>query len=52
MLADRGFAVGEWMVSGNPTPLLCGSAPVDYLTRTGTRGYEALAQQVDRWVRM
>jgi hypothetical protein len=40
---------GEWMVTANPAPVLSGSAPVDYLTRAGTRGYEALAQQVDRW---
>jgi hypothetical protein len=40
---------GEWMVTTNPAPVLSGSAPVDYLMRTGTRGYEALAQQVDRW---
>ena len=44
--------VGRWMTTGNPSPLLCGSSPVDYLTRTGTRGYVSLAQQVDRWARM
>ncbi len=40
---------GEWMVVPNPAPVLSGSAPVDYLTRNGTRGCEALARQVDRW---
>ena len=44
--------VGKWMTTGNPMPLLCGASPVNYLTRTGTRGYVALAQQVDRWARM
>ena len=48
----RPRAVGEWMMTGNPAPLLCGASPVDYLTRTGTRGYVALAQQVDRWAKM
>ena len=49
----RPTAVGEWMMTtGNPAPLLCGASPVDDLTRTGTRGYVALAQQVDRWARM
>ncbi len=40
---------GEWMLTPNPASVLAGSAPVDYLTRTGTRGCEALARQVDRW---
>ena len=40
---------GEWMVMPNPAPVLAGSARVDYLTRTGTRGCEALARQIDRW---
>ena len=44
-----GMEVGEWMVTTNPAPVLAGSAPVDYLARTGTRGCEALARQVDRW---
>ena len=44
--------VGKWMTTGNPMPLLCGATPVDYLTRAGTRGYVALAQQVDRWTTM
>jgi hypothetical protein len=42
----------EWMVTTNPAPVLSGSAPVDYLTRAGTRGYAALAEQIDRWVGM
>ena len=43
--------VGKWMTTSNPAPLLCGATLVDYLTRTGTRGYVALAQQVNRWAR-
>ena len=42
--------VSEWMMTGNPAPLLCGSSPVDYLTRTGTRGHVALAI-VMKWMR-
>ena len=44
--------VGKWMTTGNPSLLLCGTTPVDYLTRAGTRGYVALAQQVDRLAKM
>ncbi len=44
--------VGRWMTTGNASPLLCGASPVDYLTKAGTRGYLALAQQVDRWTKM
>jgi hypothetical protein len=43
---------GEWMMTANQAPVLSGSAPVDYLMRTGTRGYEALARQVARWAGM
>ena len=50
--AIRGETVGAWMVTGNATPLLSGSAPVDYLARAGTPGYAALARQVAVWVRM
>jgi hypothetical protein len=48
----KGDGVGEWMVAGNPAAVLSGASPVDFLTRAGTRGYEALARQVDQWVRM
>ena len=51
-LRGIGMDPAAWMVTGNPTPLLAGSVPVDYLTRTGTRGYDALARQVDRWARL
>jgi hypothetical protein len=48
----KGDEVGEWMVTGNGAAVLSGSSPIDYLTRSGTRGYNALARQVDQWVRM
>ncbi len=47
-----GDKVGEWMVTSNPAAVLSGSAPIDFLTRAGTRGYAALARQVGQWVRM
>ena len=40
------------MATGNGAAVLSGSAPVDFLTRAGTRGYAALARQVEQWVRM
>jgi hypothetical protein len=45
----KGDAVSEWMVAGNGAAVLSGASPDDFLTRAGTRGYEALARH--NWVR-
>ncbi len=42
-------SVGEWMVEPNRAALLEGSAPVDYLTKRGGRGYAALLRQAQQW---
>ena len=52
MRAIKGNAVGEWIVAGNGSGVTSGAAPVDFLTRSGTVGYAALAQQVGIWARM
>ena len=51
-LRSIGTDPAAWMAKGNATKLLAGSGPVDYRTRTGTRGYEALTQQVDSWAKL
>ncbi len=52
MRAIKGDRVGEWMVAGNGAAVLSGSSPIDFLTRSGTVGYAALARQVGIWARM
>jgi hypothetical protein len=52
MRSIKGHGVNEWMVTGNGAAVLSGSSPVDYLARSGTRGYEALARQVSQWVKL
>ncbi len=52
MRSIRGDTVGEWMVTGNGAAVLAGSAPVDFLTRAGAPGYEALSRQVRVWARL
>lgn len=52
MRTIKGDAVGEWMVTANPAPVLSGAASVDFLTQAGTVEYAALARQVGIWAAM
>ena len=42
-------SVGEWMAEPSRAPLLGGSAPADYLTKRGGRGYAELLRQAQHW---
>ncbi len=44
--------VGAWFIDPNPSPLLAGRSPLDYLTRVGTPGYVSLARVARRWAEM
>ena len=44
--------VGAWLVDRNPSPLLAGRSPLDYLTRAGLPGYVSLARVARRWAEM
>jgi hypothetical protein len=52
MRTIKGDRVGEWLTAGNGSAITSGTSPVDFLTRSGTVGYAALARQVGIWARM
>ena len=49
VLRDAGGTVGKWLAAPQTAPILSGATPADYLTDTGTEGYNALLLQLTEW---